>query len=317
MNSTPADEHKFLELVNENRNKILRICRVYAWNSADQDDLYQEILFQIWRGLPGLKEKQFANTWLYRVAINTAISFVRKRASRSDRVVHFEHADLTRAIESRQSNGREALTTAWQIFTPRSTNWIRSKKRSSPFSWKTSPTSKLRKPRASMPIMLASCCTAPGRNFPALMKEAAEMNDDELKKLWQQQPLREPPSAAQLVSAMQSKTTQLRRTLLARDRARTFGLRLSSVSFLGFSFSPNRAPIARLGDLIVIGSSIFIAWKLVHTRRTTPSGAARRDHRRISAGGTEFGAHSVAFIGVGAVVVFASADDRRVGLHLG
>ena len=103
MNSTPADEHKFLELVNENRNRILRVCRVYAWNSADQDDLYQEILFQIWRSLPALKEKHFANTWLYRVAINTAISFVRKRASRSDRVVHFEHADLTRAIESRQA----------------------------------------------------------------------------------------------------------------------------------------------------------------------------------------------------------------------
>ena len=103
MNSTPADEHRFLELVNENRNRILRVCRVYAWNAADQDDLYQEILFQIWRGLPDLKEKQFANTWLYRVAINTAISFVRKRASRSERVVHFEHADLTRTIESQQT----------------------------------------------------------------------------------------------------------------------------------------------------------------------------------------------------------------------
>ena len=89
-------------MINGNRPRILRVCRVYAWNSADQDDLYQEILFQIWRGLPALKEKQFANTWLYRVAINTAISFVRKRASRSDRVVHFEHADLTRTIESRQ-----------------------------------------------------------------------------------------------------------------------------------------------------------------------------------------------------------------------
>ena len=99
----PADEQKFLELVSENRNRILRVCRVYAWNAADQDDLYQEILFQIWRGLPALKEKQFASTWLYRVAINTAISFVRKRASRSDRVVHFEHADLTRTIESRQA----------------------------------------------------------------------------------------------------------------------------------------------------------------------------------------------------------------------
>jgi len=103
LNSTPADERKFLELVQENRRKILRVCRAYAWNSADQDDLHQEILSQIWRGLPTLKDAQFASTWLYRVAINTAISFVRKRSSRSDRVVHFEPADLTRTIESRQT----------------------------------------------------------------------------------------------------------------------------------------------------------------------------------------------------------------------
>ena len=98
-----ADEEKFLELVNGNRKKILRVCRVYSWNAADQDDFFQEILFQIWRGLPDLKEQQFANTWLYRVAINTAISFVRKRASRSERVVHFKQAELTRAIEARQT----------------------------------------------------------------------------------------------------------------------------------------------------------------------------------------------------------------------
>lgn len=102
MNSAAEDERKFAELVNENQARILRVCRVYAWNSADQDDLFQEILFQIWRGLPGLKEKRFTETWIYRVAINTAISFVRKRASRLDRVIHFEHADLTRTIEARQ-----------------------------------------------------------------------------------------------------------------------------------------------------------------------------------------------------------------------
>ena len=103
LNSTPADEQKFLELVNENRDRLLRVCRGYVWNSADQDDLYQEVLLQIWRGLPALKEDQFAKTWLYRVAINTAISFVRKRASSMSRVVHFEHADLTRTVESQQA----------------------------------------------------------------------------------------------------------------------------------------------------------------------------------------------------------------------
>jgi RNA polymerase sigma-70 factor, ECF subfamily len=103
-----ADEHRFQELLNENRNRILRICRVYAWIPVDQDDLYQEILIQIWRSLPDLKEEQFANTWLYRVAINTAISFGRKRGARTDRVVYVEHADLAHTIESRQTTEQSA-----------------------------------------------------------------------------------------------------------------------------------------------------------------------------------------------------------------
>jgi RNA polymerase sigma-70 factor, ECF subfamily len=63
-----AADQRFLDLVNGNRPKILKICRVYAWNRDDQDDLYQEILFQIWRGLPSLREDSFSNTWLYRTA---------------------------------------------------------------------------------------------------------------------------------------------------------------------------------------------------------------------------------------------------------
>jgi RNA polymerase sigma-70 factor (ECF subfamily) len=117
LNSTPAEEHKFLELVNENRSRILRVCRVYSWNSADQDDLYQEILFQIWRALPGLKDIAYANTWLYRIAINTSISFTRKRASRTDRVVYVEHADLTRTIESRQTTEENADNRIANLYT--------------------------------------------------------------------------------------------------------------------------------------------------------------------------------------------------------
>jgi RNA polymerase sigma-70 factor (ECF subfamily) len=104
LNSTPADEQKFLALVNENRNKILKVCRVYAWNPSDQDDLYQEILFQIWRALPGLKDIAYANTWLYRIAINTSISFTRKRAARGGRPLQLDHAELTRQIEARQTH---------------------------------------------------------------------------------------------------------------------------------------------------------------------------------------------------------------------
>jgi CubicO group peptidase (beta-lactamase class C family) len=97
------------------------------------------------------------------------------------------------------------------------------------------------------------------------------MNDDELKKLWQQQPLRDPAvSAAQLVSAMQSKTTQLRRTLLARDVRELLACVIVGVIFAIYFFT-NRAPIARLGALITVAGSIFIAWKILHARRTSPA----------------------------------------------
>ena len=95
-------EAGFLKLIEENRPKILKICRVYAWNPSDRDDLYQEILFQIWRALPGLKENAYAGTWLYRVALNTSISFIRKHAGRNNRATPCGPDDLARHIESAQ-----------------------------------------------------------------------------------------------------------------------------------------------------------------------------------------------------------------------
>ena len=104
MSSDSIYDGKFLALVHENRPKILKICRVYAWNSTDQDDLYQEILCQIWRALPNLREGQFANTWLYRVALNTALSFVRKDKSRRARVTVLDENKLQEVPENLSSN---------------------------------------------------------------------------------------------------------------------------------------------------------------------------------------------------------------------
>lgn len=97
------------------------------------------------------------------------------------------------------------------------------------------------------------------------------MNDDELKKLWQQQSLgNQAPSPAQVMSAMQKQTTQLRRCLRARDIREVLACGVIIIIFGVFYFTVYREPISRLGDLIVIGSTIFVAWKLVHARRSTP-----------------------------------------------
>ena len=97
------------------------------------------------------------------------------------------------------------------------------------------------------------------------------MNDDELKKMWQQQPLRQPDvSPAQLISAMHKQTTQLRLTLLARDVRELAACIIVGVVFAIYFFI-FRAPIMRLGSLITVAGSIFIAWKILHARRTTPA----------------------------------------------
>ncbi|MBL9122894.1 MAG: hypothetical protein JNG90_04630 [Planctomycetaceae bacterium] len=97
------------------------------------------------------------------------------------------------------------------------------------------------------------------------------MNDDELKKLWQQQPLREStPSTKDLISAMQSKASLLRRCLEARDFREIVACALVVLVFGVLYFTVYRSPLSRAGVWIVIGGAIFIAWKLVRTRRRTP-----------------------------------------------
>jgi RNA polymerase sigma-70 factor (ECF subfamily) len=108
MNTELQDgDRGFLELVNGNRPRILKICRVYAWNRENQDDLYQEIVFQIWRSLPSLKEARHAGTWLYRIALNTAISFLRKRSARQARTLPYDHEHVRRAVEDQQGPNDE------------------------------------------------------------------------------------------------------------------------------------------------------------------------------------------------------------------
>lgn len=101
------------------------------------------------------------------------------------------------------------------------------------------------------------------------------MNDDELKKLWQQQPLREPsPSAAHLISAMRKQTSQLRLILDARDLRELTACAFVMIVFACYAFFLHaHQPIARFGDWIVIASMICIASKLIYTRRSTPPAA--------------------------------------------
>lgn len=58
---------------------LYKVCRVYAYSDADRQDLFQEIVIQLWKAYPKFKGDSKISTWLYRVALNTAISGLRKK----------------------------------------------------------------------------------------------------------------------------------------------------------------------------------------------------------------------------------------------
>ena len=68
-------EELFNELIKDNHASIYRICRAYIYDAFLADDLYQEILFQIWKSIATFKGNARVSTWIYRIAINTAINF--------------------------------------------------------------------------------------------------------------------------------------------------------------------------------------------------------------------------------------------------
>ncbi|NKI35570.1 sigma-70 family RNA polymerase sigma factor [Wenzhouxiangella sp. XN79A] len=77
----------FDQVIDEHRDRLTRIARQYA-GPNDWQDLLQEIAVAIWRGLHGFEGRSTLSTWIYRVAVNTALQHVRKRRPASEALVH-------------------------------------------------------------------------------------------------------------------------------------------------------------------------------------------------------------------------------------
>jgi RNA polymerase sigma-70 factor (ECF subfamily) len=71
--------HKqFLELIQKHQRIIHKICFIYCKSGSDREDLQQEIVLQLWLSFPSFQGKASFSTWMYRVALNTAINQTRK-----------------------------------------------------------------------------------------------------------------------------------------------------------------------------------------------------------------------------------------------
>lgn len=78
-------EKEFLQTIKKNQGIIHKVCNIYCDDQEDRNDLFQEIVAQLWKSFPTFREESKFSTWMYRVALNTAITSFKKTKRRPDR----------------------------------------------------------------------------------------------------------------------------------------------------------------------------------------------------------------------------------------
>jgi RNA polymerase sigma-70 factor, ECF subfamily len=77
-------EKEFLQIIKKNQGIIHKVCNIYCDDQDDRNDLFQEIVAQLWKSFPSFREESKFSTWMYRVALNTAITTFKKTKRRPD-----------------------------------------------------------------------------------------------------------------------------------------------------------------------------------------------------------------------------------------
>ncbi len=87
-----------MRLVGAHKGMLYKICRLYQDREEDRRDLLQEIMVQLWVSYDSFRGESTFSSWMYRVALNTAIVFLKKGRRERDRVIHAVYPDLAEEL---------------------------------------------------------------------------------------------------------------------------------------------------------------------------------------------------------------------------
>ncbi|WP_316772755.1 sigma-70 family RNA polymerase sigma factor [Pedobacter frigiditerrae] len=107
-------QQEFLKIIETNKRLIFKICNSYCQNADDREDLAQEIIFQLWKSWGNFNNDYKLSTWMYRIALNVAISFYRKERKTTSTISMGEH--LIEIVDENLEEGLEENLNALQQF---------------------------------------------------------------------------------------------------------------------------------------------------------------------------------------------------------
>ncbi len=83
-------ETSFEAALNTNKEKIYRICRIYAVSPLEPQDLFQEVVYHIWKSFPSFKGASQLDTWIYRIALNVCMRSKLKLEKNQSKTIRFD-----------------------------------------------------------------------------------------------------------------------------------------------------------------------------------------------------------------------------------
>jgi len=92
-------KEEFISLIKVNRNLIYKICVSYCKDEENRKDLEQEILLQLWKSLKSFDGRVKITTWMYRIGLNTAISFYRNENKGNVKKIQLDESIITLSID--------------------------------------------------------------------------------------------------------------------------------------------------------------------------------------------------------------------------
>ncbi len=106
---------EFKQIIEKNKLLIFKVCRIYTHNENEFQELFQEIMIQLWKSLERFRGESQLSTWIYRLAINTALSYKTLAAKRKEIFgfdENFMHAIPTQAYNFEHDAQVEQLLAA-------------------------------------------------------------------------------------------------------------------------------------------------------------------------------------------------------------
>ncbi|WP_312388774.1 sigma-70 family RNA polymerase sigma factor [Chryseobacterium sp.] len=109
-------EKTFIAFLKENQRIVHKVCRIYTDNKEDHEDLFQEITIQLWKSFPSFKGDAKFSTWMYRVALNTAITLF-KKAKKNDLTTAIDVSSLRIEYETYEDDEHKLKIMYQAIYT--------------------------------------------------------------------------------------------------------------------------------------------------------------------------------------------------------